>query len=303
LRVEILDGKDLKAMDRNGYSDPYAVIELNGEKIFKTATKKKTLKPQWNESTEFAVPSRTAAQCLIKVYDWDAVGSADKLGQARLDLAALEPFTSSTVTAELHDPNTGEKAGLVNVRMVFRPEFLNRARAATSTFSGATRVGTGLVGAGKGVVGGGGKIVGRGISGAAYRATHGGHGRSASVVTSNGGNESFDASQSMGIPPVPVTPSKFSAMDGTLKITVLNAQAGEEKAHVGVKQDGKSVDRSHEAFTLRTGKGPDVLEFALLEKKAFGRGAFVFSFVALLMRASRQATRLIESEPLGAAVA
>ena len=44
LTVNVIEGKDLLGMDRGGKSsDPYAVFELNGEKVFKTKTEKKTL--------------------------------------------------------------------------------------------------------------------------------------------------------------------------------------------------------------------------------------------------------------------
>lgn len=33
----------------SGKSDPYTVFELNGQRVFKSQTKKKTLNPQWNE--------------------------------------------------------------------------------------------------------------------------------------------------------------------------------------------------------------------------------------------------------------
>jgi hypothetical protein len=165
----------------------------------------------------------------------------------------LEPFTATTVEVALQNPNTGEGTGFINVRMLFRPEFLNRARAATSTFSGATRVGTGLVGAGKGVVGGGasavggvGKFAGKGFSSAAYRVGHGGHGRKSSVATTNG-NGSIDGF----VPPLPdgTQVASISQLEGSLKVVVLAAHAGDEKAHVTLKHDGKAVDRSHDAFT------------------------------------------------------
>ena len=48
--VVLVDGaKGLKAADRNGYSDPYIEFKLNGIKVFKSETKKKTLNPAWNE--------------------------------------------------------------------------------------------------------------------------------------------------------------------------------------------------------------------------------------------------------------
>lgn len=39
--LELVDGEGLKGADRSGKSDPYAVFELNGAKVFKSDTKKK----------------------------------------------------------------------------------------------------------------------------------------------------------------------------------------------------------------------------------------------------------------------
>lgn len=50
LRVDLLDGQEIRGVDRGGKSDPYAVFTLNDQKIFKSQTKKKTLAPEWNEN-------------------------------------------------------------------------------------------------------------------------------------------------------------------------------------------------------------------------------------------------------------
>lgn len=49
LRVTLIDGNSIRGVDRGGKSDPYAVFSLNGQKVFKSQTKKKTLTPSWNE--------------------------------------------------------------------------------------------------------------------------------------------------------------------------------------------------------------------------------------------------------------
>lgn len=49
LRVDLLDGSDIRGVDRSGKSDPYAVFTLNGDKVYKSQIIKKTLAPQWNE--------------------------------------------------------------------------------------------------------------------------------------------------------------------------------------------------------------------------------------------------------------
>jgi len=55
LRVDLIDAVGLRSADRGGTSDPYAVFELNDEKIFKSAVVKRTLKPVWNETFECPV--------------------------------------------------------------------------------------------------------------------------------------------------------------------------------------------------------------------------------------------------------
>lgn len=57
LRVDLLDGHDIRGADRSGKSDPFAVFTLNGQKIFKSQTKKKTITPEWNEHFEVSVVS------------------------------------------------------------------------------------------------------------------------------------------------------------------------------------------------------------------------------------------------------
>lgn len=53
LRVDLLDAKDIPAVDRSGKSDPYAVFLLNGVKVHKSEVHKKTLSPVFNESVSF----------------------------------------------------------------------------------------------------------------------------------------------------------------------------------------------------------------------------------------------------------
>ena len=50
MRVDLLDGHGIRGVDRGGKSDPYVVFQLNGQKVYKSQTKKKTLNPEWNEN-------------------------------------------------------------------------------------------------------------------------------------------------------------------------------------------------------------------------------------------------------------
>lgn len=167
LRVDIIEGAELPSADRNGKSDPYCKFELNGLDVFKTKVIKKTLSPQWNEYFEVSVPSRTAAKFNVKVYDYDFADKPDFLGGSEIDLAVLEPFKAY----ETRYPLDG-KSGDVRLRMLFRPDYVTRARHGTSalqgTFGGPTRIVTGVAGApikgGVAVAGAVGHGVGRGAS-------------------------------------------------------------------------------------------------------------------------------------------
>ncbi|EIW70089.1 hypothetical protein TREMEDRAFT_71520 [Tremella mesenterica DSM 1558] len=157
LRVDVLHAKNLMAADRSGKSDPYVVFTLNGQRVFKSETKKKNLSPVWDESFEVMVPSRVSAKFAFEINDWDRVGTSTSLGGGAIDLANLEPFESTEVTL----PVVHEKGdrGTFSIRLLFQPEIIARSRQKTSTFSTAgraiTTVGGAGVGVGKGVFHGG----------------------------------------------------------------------------------------------------------------------------------------------------
>lgn len=71
LRVDVLDAANLIAADRNGKSDPFCIFTLDGKEVHKTEFQKKTLHPSWNEVFETKIASRTAANFVVEVLDWD----------------------------------------------------------------------------------------------------------------------------------------------------------------------------------------------------------------------------------------
>lgn len=165
LRVTAVSGKGLKAVDRGGKSDPNITFLLNGMKVFKSETKKKTVNPVWNETFDVAVPSRVAAKFKYEVADWNTVGSAEELGEGWIDLTTLEPFQLQNL--DLPVVLNGKQHGTVQVNLLFQPEIIARSRQKTSTFSAAGRTVTNIGGAalgapvavGKGVIQGGGAVV------------------------------------------------------------------------------------------------------------------------------------------------
>ncbi|KAG2156538.1 C2 domain-containing protein [Suillus bovinus] len=154
-RVDLLAGKDLRAADRTGKSDPFAIFTLNGTKVFTSQTKKKTLNPDWSETFEVNVPSREAADFSVEVFDWNQLEQSKSLGHGTINLRDIEPFEAAEQIIELTSEKHGAK-GYIAIRLVFQPEIIAKSRKQTSTFSSAgramTHIGSLPFGAGKGVV-------------------------------------------------------------------------------------------------------------------------------------------------------
>jgi Ca2+-dependent lipid-binding protein len=156
LRIDLLDGREIHGVDRGGKSDPYAVFTLNGQKVFKSQTKKKTLTPEWNENFTCQVPSRVGAQFSVEIFDWNQIEQAKSLGTCNIELNDLEPFQSTERSLYLSHQKHGDK-GEIRIRLLFTPEIIAKARKNTSTFSTAGRAMTNIghipANAGKGVLG------------------------------------------------------------------------------------------------------------------------------------------------------
>ncbi|KAF5313977.1 hypothetical protein D9611_006774 [Ephemerocybe angulata] len=138
VRVELVDGNDVRAADRSGKSDPFAVFTLDGAKVFKSDTKKKTLNPEWNESFDLTVPSRVGSEFKVELFDWNQIEQAKSLGEGVIDLARIEAFELSEQNIPLYTPKHGQK-GHVRVRLVFQPAIIAKTRKNTSTLTSTGR--------------------------------------------------------------------------------------------------------------------------------------------------------------------
>ncbi|XP_055861424.1 rasGAP-activating-like protein 1 isoform X3 [Biomphalaria glabrata] len=94
--VTVMEGRDLAAKDKTGYSDPYVTVTCFDE-TKATSKQKKTRFPEWNETLEFLLPEDTCIadlSVIVTVWDKDNFSSDDFMGQIHLD---SEDVTHGTI--------------------------------------------------------------------------------------------------------------------------------------------------------------------------------------------------------------
>lgn len=105
IKVTVMEGADLLAVDKGGTSDPFCVVTLLDfmdepfGKPQKTKTIRKTLTPQWKQSFAFTLPpSAVGCKLRLEVFDHDKGflknAPVTALGATHLSLAMLQPGTS-----------------------------------------------------------------------------------------------------------------------------------------------------------------------------------------------------------------
>lgn len=158
LDVKIISATGLPAADKNGKSDPFCRLYINGEEAYKTKTKKKTLEPEWNEETQISIDNRVGSFIRFKVVDWDlGVESDDELGEFNYALAQIDPFNQEwqDVTVALADEDN-KPAGELILQFKFTAEY----HTVLSAEKALPNVGVAAVGEAGKVVGDAGKLVG-----------------------------------------------------------------------------------------------------------------------------------------------
>ncbi|KDO50687.1 hypothetical protein CISIN_1g038990mg [Citrus sinensis] len=103
LHVKVIRAIRLLKMDIFGASDPYVQLSLSGERIpaKKTSVKMKTLNPEWNEDFKLTVKDPETQVLQLHVYDWEKVGTHDKLGMQVVPLRSLTPNETKELTLDL----------------------------------------------------------------------------------------------------------------------------------------------------------------------------------------------------------
>jgi len=108
-KITVVSGKDLRAADLNGKSDPYCKISFSSltNVQFKTPVIQKTLEPVWNYNIPYPIPINVEKVTLkIEVWDED-VTNDDFLGNVDIQNLDVSKNGSYTYTVIYKNKNSG----------------------------------------------------------------------------------------------------------------------------------------------------------------------------------------------------
>lgn len=100
--ITLIEGRDLKAMDANGLSDPYVKFRLGHQK-YKSKIMPKTLNPQWREQFDFHLYEERGGIIDITAWDKDAGKRDDFIGRCQVDLSALSREQTHKLELQLEE--------------------------------------------------------------------------------------------------------------------------------------------------------------------------------------------------------
>jgi hypothetical protein len=88
LSIDVLEAQELPALDSNGLSDPYVLLQL-GNETAKTKTQMRTLTPKWKNEKHVLNANSLKAALEVSLWDWDTTSEDDFMGNVVIPLTEL----------------------------------------------------------------------------------------------------------------------------------------------------------------------------------------------------------------------
>ncbi|CAK9234286.1 unnamed protein product [Sphagnum troendelagicum] len=127
LEVTIISAKNLLKMDLTGKADPYVKLRLvNSLMSKKTQIKMNTLSPEWNETFKLLVQDPKSQSLQLHVYDWDRVGTHQRMGiqivplQDLMDLAPKRLDLNLLKNDDPNDERNKKSRGVLTVELLYK---------------------------------------------------------------------------------------------------------------------------------------------------------------------------------------
>ncbi|KAK1392917.1 putative Calcium lipid binding protein [Heracleum sosnowskyi] len=129
LQVKVVRATKLKKKDFLGASDPYVKLKLSDDILpsKKTTVKYKNLNPEWNEEFHVVVKDPKSQVLEIVVYDWEQVGTHDRMGMNVVPVKDLTPDEAKVLTLDLRknmdpeDVQNEKLRGRLVVEAIYKP--------------------------------------------------------------------------------------------------------------------------------------------------------------------------------------
>ncbi|KAI9496068.1 hypothetical protein BDB00DRAFT_927113 [Zychaea mexicana] len=101
--IRVVRAENLQALDNNGLSDPYVVLEISKREVAKTRTVYKTLNPRWDQTFDIWLNERDA-DALAVVYDEDMIGANQECGSVwfKLSPSYFDDYQMHDLNLTLH---------------------------------------------------------------------------------------------------------------------------------------------------------------------------------------------------------
>ncbi|KAA6335408.1 MAG: hypothetical protein EZS28_052970, partial [Streblomastix strix] len=125
--VEVIKATGLPASDLNGLSDPYVVLQLQGNRNNRTTVKKEELNPVWNETfiLNFDPTISRDRKIIAEIYDYDRFNKNDMLGSVKIpfidSLQNLQELVFD-IQGNKDDSRMPENAGKLYLTIVYDEE-------------------------------------------------------------------------------------------------------------------------------------------------------------------------------------
>ncbi|KAK6255052.1 hypothetical protein SCA6_016357 [Theobroma cacao] len=118
LFIKLKKGFDFPAMDPWGTSDPYVVMQLDGQ-VVKSKTKWGTKEPKWNEDLTFNIKLPPLKYIQVAAWDANLVTPHKRMGNAGISLESLCDGNLHEVLVELEGMGGGGKLQLEVILLTF----------------------------------------------------------------------------------------------------------------------------------------------------------------------------------------
>jgi hypothetical protein len=118
ISVTLLEAKNLKPMNLDGFSDPYVKLSVDNEKTEWSSFKLGTLNPIWNEDFSLNVHSRNSI-LRIEVYSKRKFGGDDFIGGTTIGLKGLDDQQKVDKWFKLSGEGLNDENGQVRLRLQF----------------------------------------------------------------------------------------------------------------------------------------------------------------------------------------